>query len=525
MTLKSELIALLLILTISLSAQTTTGTVKVATHISDNSDVEGQYIDFGKPLYDIRYCEKGNYLILMFRQTDKKGNWKNKGEISLLKLKDKSLAWTKPFNYSTTMAIATSRGVVTNGGGYITMLDADTGYNVWRLEHRLAQIDDEAGVVMAYDYPESKHLRGYSMDYGQELWDVKVSHNVCWGWNNVQRVDSTWLMVINDDLTLLDPRTGEFYQYEAKTGITDTKGVMLSSLAAVGGAMVGMTLGAAFGGTTGYYYYPAYIGRNVITGLHSNLCRLECGDWLFADRNNLVRLDKQLNIVWKQPLPEKTVAHSVLLTDESLVYMLNMGIGWNGNAAKKAGRPFVAAYNVADGHEVYMNMLSEKKDIIVDALLNTEGLFMMDDNSIMYKRRLTDADVTQSTWNTAAHGKLRRIIKTPVYAYQEGSTTFEQIPYDGQNCPVMNDSGTVFAVNKDLRIWEQYSPKEQYYTLFEDGDRRWVFNSVNTQGLWVIHHLGQPEIRFDVPFRRLARGQNYVYACGRDGRLYILDIR
>ena len=522
---RTFLLTLALLLSAALSAQTASGTARVGTRMIDQSGVEGQYIDFGKPLYDFRYCEKGNYLLLMFRQS-KNGKWKNKGEISLLRLDDKTVAWTKPFNYATAQAFPTSHGVLTYEKGIITMLDDGAGYEVWRQERALAQVDDENGVVMAYDYPQSKHLRGYGLDYGQELWEIKVPHNEGWGWNNVQRVDSTWLMVVNNDLTLLDPRTGEFYQYEAKTGIADTKAMLLSGLAAFGGAVAGAALaGAMVGGYgTGYYYYPVYIGNNVITGLHSNLCPMEGGHWLFADRRKLVRLDKQLNVVWEHELPEKTAAHSILLAQDSLVYMLNMGVGWNGAAAKKAGRPFVAAYSVTNGKEVYMNMLSMKKDIIVDALLNTEGLFMMDDEGLSYKHRLTSPDVSQTTWNTADHGKLRRIVSTPVYAHREGTTVFEQIPYDGQNCPVMNDSGTLFVVNKDLRIWKQYAPEEQYYTLFDNGDSRWVCRRYMSEDLWVIHPLGVSEIHFDIPFRRLVRTHDAVYASGADGKIYILNI-
>ena len=113
-----------------------------------------------------------------------------------------------------------------------------------------------------------------------------MPHDKNWGWNHVIREDSVHWLVVADDLNRLNIRTGEVYAYEAKTGVTDVKGALLSGLMMVGAGVAGAM-------ATGYAAYPAgVVGSNVINQLHSNVV-LDDSLYFFADREHVACLDKE----------------------------------------------------------------------------------------------------------------------------------------------------------------------------------------------------------------------------------------
>lgn len=502
----------------TITAQTL-GTDTVALRLIDSTAVEAPYLDFGRPVYDMLPCRQGHYLLVMFRETNKKGTtWKNKGEFGVVRLSDNRLLWTHPYTY-TWPALKISRyGVLlTDGNGDVSMLDMETGYTVWQRNFDIRQIDDSAGVVIGYDRSLSPRLHGYSLDQGLDLWKMKAPHKRNWGWENVMRVDSTRLLVVNDDVMLFDGVTGENFVYEAKTGVDDVKGMLLTGLAAVAGAAVGAAAGV------GVYYMP--IDQNVITKLYAEPIRPDSLHYYFADRREVVCLDSLLTPVWRHELPSKTAARSVLLADDSLLYMLNMGYGLrNGGQPTKMGRPFIAAFDLKSGQQRFMNMLTMKKDMVTDAMLTAKGVYMMFDDGLAYKSNLRDSAVNIVPWDQQRYGQLTSMAHSTVYVRYRLKGTFEPFDFDGQNCMVMTDRGDAYVVNERLDIWEHYNNDQLYMPLHRQDDRVWIYHRYPQPELLLIHKLGLPELRVTVPARRVAFGRDSVFLISHS-RIYMFDTK
>ena len=487
----------------------------------DNTAVEAPYLDFGRRVYNMKISNDERYMLVMFRDTNKKGTtWKNKGEISMVSLADNRLLWTHAYDYCWSSPLMSRRGVLlTDTQGNVTLLNINTGYDVWQHYFDIRQIDDSAGVVIGYDRSVfSPRLHAYSLDNGQELWSIKASHNRNWGWDNVQRIDSTRLLVVNDDVLLFDALTGENYVYEAKTGVDDVKGLLLSGLAAFAG---GVAFGAAMGGG-GYYYMP--VDKNVITKLYAEVIRPDSLHYFFSDRRNVVCLDSLLRPVWEQPLPSKTAARSVLMADDSLLYMFNMGYGLrNGGQPAKMGRPFIAAFDRKDGHQLFMNMLTMKKDIVSDAMLTQRGVYMMFDDGLAYKSDLRDSTVTVVPWNQQRYGRLMAMAHTPIYINYALKGTYEPFDFDGQNCLVQTDKGDAYVVNEHLDIWEHYNNAQLYMPVHKQGDQVWIYRRYPQQELIAIHELGLPELRVTIPFEQVVFGPASAYLLS-DNRIYKVEL-
>lgn len=508
--------SLAVILTVSAQSQ---GRGIVGVRGLGGDSIAAPYLDFGRRIYGMKLSPDQNYMLVMFRDTNKKGTvWKNKGEFSLVRLSDKQLLWTHAYDYRWPSPFVSRRGVLlSTAQGEVTLLDMQTGYDIWKRSFDIRQVDDSAGVVIGYDHSVfSPRLHGYSLANGQDLWEIKASHNRNWGWDRVSRIDSTRLLVVNDDVLLFDALTGENYVYEAKTGVDDVKGLLLSGLAAFAGAAVGAAAGS------GIYYMP--INQNVITKLYAEVIRPDSLHYYFSDRRSVVCLDSLLRPVWEHELPSKTAARSVLMADDSLLYMLNLGYGLrNGGQPTKMGRPFIGAFDLHTGRQRFMNMLTMKKDIVSDAMLTQRGIYMMFDDGLAYKADMRDSTVNVVPWDHQQYGRLRSIAHSAIYVNYALKGTYEPFVFDGQNCLVQTDKGDAYVVNEHLDIWERYSNAQLFSPVHEQGDRVWIYHRYPQQELLQVHELGLPEVRITLPFEQVAFSTDNVYLLSTD-RIYIVGM-
>ena len=104
------LAALLTLLVLPLKGQTIVqGNDTIGMMLMDSTFVMSPYMDFGRPVYSMQTSPQQDYLLMMFRDVSKDGKkWKKSGEIGLLRLSDRELMWTQPFNYNTTSFLHTA---------------------------------------------------------------------------------------------------------------------------------------------------------------------------------------------------------------------------------------------------------------------------------------------------------------------------------------------------------------------------------------------------------------------------------
>ena len=485
----------------------------------DSTAVMAESRTFGHRIESVVIDPYLDYMLLKFRDTTKSGKWLQfKGEIGAYSIKESKLLWTYPFDYRNTTAHCTKAGVVVSKGNKVVMLDPTTGKVRWQGKFYPVQFDDSTNVVLGYASARSSKLSSYNLTTGQLLWTANMPHEKNWGWNHVIREDSIHWLIVADNLNRLNIQTGEVCAYEAKTGVTDVKGAILQGLVMAGTAVAGAM-------ATGYAAYPVgVVGPNVINQLHSNVV-LDDSLYFFADREHVVCLDNTMNPVWSYEFPSKTSAFSRLVCNDSTLYMFNLGFGLkNGRQRTKMGRPFIAAFDKHSGVCHFMNMLSMKKDMVEDAVLNPDGTFMLFDDGLAYKRELNDSTVTISQWDVEKYGKLEAIITQPVYAYYNLKDMFDVIASDGIFFPVMTESGDIFMVDRDLRISERFPAYSLYWPICKVGDRMCVYSpSSRRQDIWLVSLQGIPEIQMTITIRGIgiAGGKLFLF---NDDRMFSLPL-
>ena len=504
----------LLLLVASMSAKADDITKEPVGLTLDSTVVEADCQTFGRRLDDIVITPSQDYMLLKFRDLTKDGKWiKFKGDIGAYSLKESKLLWTQPFDFSNSTVYCTKGGILTvKNNNKVTMLNPHTGEVIWQSKFYPAQVDDSTHIVLGYAGRLSGKLSAYDITSGQKLWTVNIPHVKNWGWNHVIREDSVHWLVVADDLNRLNILTGEVSSYDAKTGVTDVKASLLQGLAMVGGAVAGAMVS---GGTYVPYfsYYPSGMtDSNVINHLYSNVLR-DDSLYYFADRQHVVCLDSMMNTVWSYDLPSKTSAFSQIVSNDSTLYMFNLGFGMqDGVRRKKMGRPFIASFDKRTGACRFMNMLSMKKDMVEDAMLTPDGAFMLFDDALAYKRELNDSAVTISPWQVEEYGKLSGIITQPVYADYKYHGMFELIASDGIFFPVITEKGDILMVDKELRTAEHFPASSLYWPLCMVGDRMCISSYAGgQQNVWLVTMQGVPELKLTIPVHRVGIAGNKLY--------------
>ena len=451
-----------------------------------------------------------DYVMLKFRDMtfDGKG-LQNEGEIGSYSVKKAKMVWTRPFNYTTDVVFCTPLGVLLSDGKKVTMLDFETGDLRWKGKFVPIRCDYSANVVLGYPHAKSSKLSGYDLRSGKQLWSSELSHDKNWGWHRAIREDSVHWLVTADNLNRLDIRTGEIVAYEAKTGV-EGSGKTGSELAALGGLFGGAILGAAMGATLSGSIHVTVISvpfgfvpnnKNVMD-LHSNVLR-EDSLYYFADRKSVVCLDSQMKPVWSYDLPSKTAAHSWLASNDSTLYMFSMGYGLlNGIQPKKMGPPFIAAFDKHTGKCKYLDVLSVNKDMAQDAVLSSEGAYMLFDDGFVFKHYLNSSPVRTTQWDTKTYGRLQAIVSQPVYSLSNQKDTFEAISIGGTNHLVLTDKGDVCLVDQAMRVLRHYPARSVYWPLCQQDARKCLHSLAgDRQEVWLVSQHGVPEIQFTIPVK------------------------
>lgn len=480
---------------------------------SDGTPLRAAVYTSTQLIEEFSISQEGEHLCIDFRETSKNGKYlKNKGEIGFYDLKRHTLLWKSPINYLNTRSACLDRGVLLSKNGKVWLLDKENGTKQWETKLNLVRIEESQGVLLGYRSAGSNKLCAIDLNTGQALWEQKMPHQ--YGWSRVKRLEDGQLLIVADDLHRLNVLTGEMQTFKSIPGAQDTKAALLQGLTA---AMVGVAGGIA-GGFVFYSYMPT--GNNIISHLCSNTLVHE-GRCYWADRKQIVCLDSAMNVVWQREFPEMKAGYSDLFMLDNKLYMLSYGYGLRPNGSrKKYGRPFIACYDPQEGTEEFFNPLSMKKDIVEDALWTKNALYMLFDDGLAYQE-FTDSVVNITPWDTKQHGRLSVMKPDTIYAANDDRSVFTPLFFDGEHCPVYNEHGALYEIDKDLNISNSYQPTQLYPVRLRLRDYLCVGNR---NDFHFIHRIGMPVARMPFAIRKGKVLGNKLLMLDTNGHLLFLDM-
>ncbi|MBR1401476.1 MAG: PQQ-binding-like beta-propeller repeat protein [Prevotella sp.] len=466
--------------------------------------LKARRIAFEKPIYRMSTTEDIDLMAINLLTKESNGFSSGRTTVAGYSMKDECLRWQHEMKGGV-KTMPTNHGILVSSNNSVTLLANEDGSEKWKKDLIPVMVADSLDIVLGYKNasPSSSKLLALRISTGEKLWEGKVKREVSWGWDDIHQLGNNSILVVADDINIINLITGDIRTIDAKTGFNDLKAALLMGLAGAAGAIIG--------GGGGYYYTPMVYGPNVVNGLSSNILQTD-SCYYVADRNSLRCFNNDMTEKWRFDYPTGKASTSVLLSDYNTVYMINFGYGRrNGNIKVKHSRPFIASLNALTGEPFFFNPLKMKKDIIEDALVTPQEAYFLFDDGMAYQRDINDSIVNVNPWDSKQYGKLAGIVHDTIYAYREGEQMFTPIAYDGEQCPVITEKGTVYMVNRDLQQQESFDIGQIYVPMIEADNYMLAARLHVSMDYWLVHKLGMPIAHITIPIRDAIRIGNKIY--------------
>ena len=485
---KKWLIMFLLLLSVGANAQVLMDSVSVA-ELTDGKQIWGKTLALEKP---IRHVIGHDSLIAVVTcDTTKSGRWKDEGSLFVVETGNMDVLWKKSLDLSMChVSDMTKHGVLlattlkSTGKSLLTLKDRNTGESRWTQYICPVFVSDSLDIVIGLEKTGSSNTFAYRLHDGVLLWNVDIPMSKNIGWSKAVMVDSSHMMVVGDDINLINVKTGQLQKIKAKTGISDSKGI--AQLALLNVLSVGT--GIAFGSSFIYYYYN--LNPYTITGLTSNILRWDSCAYI-SDRNNLYRLGvDSLSLEAKYEFPGHEASTARLMMKNGKVFMLNYGYGYSlmrGNV--KCGKPFLAVFDGKTLNQEKFLPLYDKKHIMNDGLLNTQGVFLAGGDKAVYLS-FQDSSICTFDSSVKKYGSLYYIPRTPLYGYHGNPVKLTLLQANEDVCPMLTSKNKVCLFDCKMSLLDSYEDYETFYPCFKSGNVICVQNNKDKSNYWLIRPDG-----------------------------------
>lgn len=449
---------------------------------AEGGDIQVNATHFNTNIYTFSATPDLNNVCLFFRESTKNGKYyKNIGKIGLYKTAERKLKWEKKINYQSKQAVCTNKGVLTSCGGSNEMLSLGDGHTLWENFSYLSKVIDSLNVVISYGDAFSSKMRAVNLDTGTDVWKVKFDHD--YGCSSTMPLIHNRQLMVADNLYDMNLATGESRSCELKTGVTDVKAVVLRGLAALAGSVASLGIS---GGAYSTMFLPT--GNNVIANLCSNICRSDTLYYI-ADHEKMLAVDTLMHPVWQTEIPDKMASASKLAIMGDRLGLLNMGYGLkNGRYPTEKGLPFIAAYDIKSGKQIFLKTLYEGKHIVNDAFAADDGFFMFSDSIVSYLGIRDTTVAVQKDWDTAKQGKPGEFIVDAVYVNGTDAESFVPVCSNASQCALFSDNGHVYVMDKSLNIVSDYTADDVFFNVTRGDGFRLIANHLYR---WIINDAGK----------------------------------
>lgn len=469
---------------------------EVGKNLLTGEAVKANEFTFPERIQDFQIDTINNYLTIQLRRISKNGKYlKNKGHVVRYDTDERKVLWSQkiPFQVANIEQFGSITLHTTGGKSYC--LNNETGEPMWEVKNSLVFADPIDNIGLGYKIQTYKNientLEGFDLNNGETLWQREINRE--YSWNNAFYLNDSTLLIVAAGLHSLNIFDGTGWDYYAVTGKKDYTA-----------AAVGTGLGIAAGLLTGTF--AASTGHNLVREVVSNVI-VDSLYIYFASKEYIVKLNKQGEIVWKKPLPDKLTSKSWIFKSDENIIMVNRGYAYMGYRQLDFGTPFIASFNMLSGTQNYLVTVSdEKKETIRGLDIYNEELFFVFKDHIAKYAISTGQQLLEQAYNIEEHGELNYFIGEQVFVQKD--SLFLSLPQmDSTKYYLYTKNGSTLILNSDLEVVDEMVTEDFYiYYLYKNGKK---FIAKNNQ-TYVIDTNGKIVAEFTA-----SRGSTFL-----NGKLY-----
>lgn len=435
--------------------QVVSGDKELGKNFADGSTIHGKEYIFPDRIAKAYIDTFTGLATIQLRALSKNGKWlKNTGNVVQYDLNDRRVLWSKKMDYRTGGLSHFNGTMVDTRRNRSYCLDPRTGSELWELKNDISHVDTADHIGIGYRLKASvgrpNDLEGVDLRNGNILWKRELGRE--YGWNDLFHTNDSTLIVVASGLHALDMRTGKGWDYDTETGTKDYSGTIAANAA-----------GVALGVLTGMFVMSS--GASVVHGLVSNAL-VDSSAIYFASKEQLVKLDKSSGaVLWKVPFMKKVASRSSIYLADSVIFMVNMGMGYMGSRRLDFGKPFFASYDARTGKELFFTMMDEKDGQILGHDILDKEVILVFKNKIKKYSMETGAEVIEKEFPKDGHGELQYFLGKNIYTTMESGEIVNLYRADTTKIFVYTDQNKMLSMDEQLNITSTIDRKDLSFSF------------------------------------------------------------
>jgi hypothetical protein len=403
-----------------------------------------------------------NLLTVQLRGLSKNGKWlNNSGDVVLYDITSNNIKWSKKIHYQQGSIEQFDNIIIQTIAGKSYCLNTENGENLWEVKNNIYYVEPYEKIGIGYKFKTSKGytntLEGIDLINGKSIWEREINRE--YSWNNIFHLNDSTIVIAAAGLHSVNLRNGIGWDYNTITGKKDYTETAVANTA---GAVLGLLTGA----------FVMSTGHNLVRDVVSNIL-VDSASIYIASKEKISRLNHEGEIVWSSSLPEDLTSNSSIFFKDSLLFMLNKGYAYMGYRQLDFGRPFLAAFNINTGRQLYLNTLSEKKDRINGFKINNDTVLLVFNDRVL-KYSLKDGYLlSEKSFDIETSGELRYFVGGQVYL--KNDSTFSNLTeLDSTGYNIFTKSGKTLVLNDKLDLVNQIDFDQVYVFYLKTKDFKFL---------------------------------------------------
>ncbi|NOU47075.1 MAG: PQQ-like beta-propeller repeat protein [Bacteroidales bacterium] len=408
-----------------------------------NSDIVAREYVFPENIIHTYVDTTTNQLTAQLRSTSKNGKYlKKNGKIVLYDLTNNDTKWSKKINYQLSSIQQFGDVLIQKLANKSTCLNSKNGETKWVSNSFINFADNNLRIGIGYTFNSmsgfSNSLRGIDFENGNLFWERYIDHE--YGWNDIFPMNDSVVMIVSSGLHTVNLLNGDGWDYNAVTGAKDYTGTIAANAA---GLALGLLTGS-FVVTTGY---------DMVSELVSNVI-VDSNAIYFASKEEIVCLNQDGQTIWSRQFPKKMASKSSIFAKDGFIYMINEGAAVMGYGTVDYGTPFIAAFDKITGEQLFLTLISDKKDQINGFKINNDTAILLFNDRISTYSLMDGTNLAQIPVNTDETGVILDFIGKQVYLEYDSAFSCPKLS-DPWNHYIYTKSGKTIVMNDRFEILDQ----------------------------------------------------------------------
>jgi outer membrane protein assembly factor BamB len=442
----------------------------------DSSIIKGFEYVFSDRIHETFLDTTTGFLTAQLRGLSKNGKWlNNTGIIIQYDIKNQQVLWSKKIAYQTSNLQQFSKTMIYTVANKSYCLDINTGNKLWEVKNNIYFVDPVFNIGIGYKFKSatgySNELEGIDLRNGNVVWKRDLNRE--YGWDDVFYTSDSTLIVVAAGLHEINIKTGIGWDYNTISGKEDYTGTATAN-----------AIGVAVGLLTGTFVMST--GGNLVRDLVSNTITDSCNIY-FSSKEQLVKLDKKTGeTVWRFPFSSDLASKSSIFMNDSVIFMINKGMGYMGYRQVAFGKPFFAAFYRQSGKQKFFSLFNAKDDPILSYQIQNREIFLAFKNRIAKYSMETGHMISEKIFPKDDIGEFKYFVGNQVYIKNIYGDLMSLLKSDSTKVFVFTSQSKILSIDNKLNISKKiesndlsiyYLRKKEYKFIAKD-KKTFIVNNV-----------------------------------------------